>query len=68
MIRMSDFSPTFGNVSLPFPCAARSRFERGKVAQTLLDIVTLLFLALLVVALAGSVGWSFFILGFLALQ
>jgi hypothetical protein len=53
----------FSIASKRFLIAARSAFESGEVAASLLDILTLAFLAFFVVVFFGAAGWSFFILG-----
>lgn len=64
MIRFSppsEFQPVRPerNVSTSFqPIPSSPRLERGEVAQTLLDIATLLFGALFFAVFLGGVGWS----------
>jgi hypothetical protein len=71
MIRFSPFAEfqsvgAARNVSSSFPIALGPRLERGKFAQSLLDVLTLLFGAFFIALLLGGVGWAFFTLGYAA--
>jgi hypothetical protein len=52
----------FGGVSSRLLIATRSSLESGKLAQSLLDVLTLAIFAWFAVVFAGAVGWSVFIL------